>query len=126
MILFNPVLDMTHEKIIARLHGDESLARKISPYHHLRKNGPPTLILFRTNDRLLQQAPPFIAKAKELGNRVELYTAEGQQHGFFNQSPWLERTIERMDQFLVEIGYLSRRPTTQTAGQNPPASRPAQ
>ena len=82
------------------------LARRISPYHHLRKNGPPTLILFGTEDRLLQQAPPFIAKAKELGNRVELYTAEGQGHGFFNQSPWLERTLERMDEFLVEIGYL--------------------
>ena len=125
LILFNPVLDTTHERVVARLRGDESLARDISPYLHLRKNGPPTQILFGTEDRLIQQAPPFIARAKELGNRVELYTAEGQQHGFFNRSPWLERTIERADQFLVEIGYLPRRLTTQAAGQNPPASRPA-
>lgn len=124
LILFNPVLDMTHEKIVVRLNGNESLARQISPYHHLRKNGPPTLILFGTADRLFQQAPPYIAKAKELGNRVELYTAEGQPHGFFNKPPWLERTTQRMDQFLVDIGYLSHPPGTLASGQSMPASRP--
>jgi len=124
LVLFNPVLDMTHEKIVRRLNGDESLARQISPYHHLRKDGPPTLILFGTADRLFQQAPPYIARAKELNNRVELYTAEGQPHGFFNSPPWLERTTQRMDQFLVDIGYLPRQPGTQAVLQTAPASRP--
>ena len=46
------------------------------------------------------------------GHRAEMFTAEGQPHGFFNRPPWLERTTQRMDEFLVSLGYLERAPTT--------------
>ncbi len=112
LVLFNPVLDLSSDRAVRRLKGDPELARSISPYHHLRRNAPPTLILFGSKDRLAVQAPPYIAKAKELGNRVDLYTAEGEGHGFFNASPWFERTVQRMDDFFVEIGYLSPQTTS--------------
>ena len=48
----------------------------------------------------------FMKKSKELGHRAELFTAEGQPHGFFNRPPWLEKTTQRMDEFLVSLGYL--------------------
>ena len=46
-------------------------------------------------------------RSKELGHKSELYLAEGQQHGFFNKSPWREKTTQRMAEFLESIGYLS-------------------
>jgi hypothetical protein len=48
----------------------------------------------------------FMKKSKELGHRAELFTAEGQPHGFFNRPPWLEKTTQRMDEFLASLGYL--------------------
>jgi acetyl esterase/lipase len=89
-----------------RIGNDEALGKALSPTLHLAKNTPPTLILFGTNDRLLVMGDEFMAKSKELGHRAEMYTAEGQGHGFFNRPPWLEKTTERMDEFLVSIGYL--------------------
>lgn len=126
LILFNPPLDVVHPRIIGRLGGDEVLARTISPYHNLKEGGPPTLILFGTADPLIAQVPPYIERARSLGHRVELYTAEGARHGFFNRSPWLERTLRRTDEFLVELGYLKGAPTIEipTSGKAG-ATRPA-
>ena len=36
---------------------------------------------------------------------------EKQPHGFFNRSPWLEKTLYRADEFLVSLGYLQGEPT---------------
>jgi hypothetical protein len=36
-----------------------------------------------------------------------MFTAKDQPHGFFNRSPWRERTTARMDEFLTSLGYLS-------------------
>jgi len=113
LILFNPVLDLSSEKAIKRVGGSEALALQISPQHHVKKGAPPTLLLFGTADRLFAQTDPFIKRARALGNRIELYTARGAQHGFFNRSPWYERTLARADAFLVSIGYLPAKPQTQ-------------
>jgi hypothetical protein len=37
-----------------------------------------------------------------------LVTAPEQKHGFFNTEPWLGKTIQEMDKFLVSIGYLKK------------------
>ena len=39
------------------------------------------------------------------------FTAEGEGHGFFNQSPWMERTTIAADKFLASLGYLEGEPT---------------
>lgn len=107
LVLFNPVLRFTGiPQLLERIGNDEVLGKAISPTLHLTKDSPPTLIFFGTADRLAAMGDEFMKKSKELGHRAELFTAEGQPHGFFNRPPWQEETTQRMDEFLVSIGYL--------------------
>ena len=111
--LFNPVLRFSGiPQLMERIGNDEAVGKAISPTLHLKKDSPPTLIFFGTADRLEAQGDEFMKKSKELGHRAEMFTAEGQPHGFFNRSPWLERTTQRMDEFLVSIGYLEKKAAT--------------
>lgn len=111
MVLFNPVLNFAHEGIIGRLGDKKKLAGRISPTQHIDKRTPPALILFGTNDRLKVHGDEYWEKAEKLGVRVEKYIAEGQGHGFFNRSPWRERTLIAADKFLASLGYLKGEPT---------------
>ena len=111
MVLFNPVLNFENEQIIKRVNGDKRLARKISPTLHMGRNAPPALILFGTEDRLKVHGDEYWKKAEALGVRAEKYIAEGQGHGFFNRSPWRERTLIAADKFLVSLGFLEGEPT---------------
>lgn len=113
MVLFNPVLSFDNEQMIERINGDKQLARKISPTLHLDKNAPPALILFGSEDRLKVFGDEYWKKAETLGIRADKYIAEGQGHGFFNRSPWQERTLIAVDQFLTSLGYLKGEPTVQ-------------
>jgi acetyl esterase len=107
MVLFNPVLRFDgNPELMARIGNDESLGKALSPTLHLTKTTPSTLIFYGTADRLKTQGDEFMAKSKELDQKAEMFTADGQGHGFFNRPPWLEKTTQRMDAFLVEIGYL--------------------
>ncbi len=107
LVLFNPVLRFTGiPQLMERIGDDEALGKAISPTLHLTRDSPPTLIFFGTADRLAAMGNEFMKRSKELGHRAELFTAEGQPHGFFNRSPWQEKTTERMDEFLVSIGYI--------------------
>jgi acetyl esterase len=94
-----------------KLQLDEETARRISPQHNVAENAPPAMIFFGTEDTLLGQLEPFVNEMKSKGNKVEVYMAPKQRHGFFNQSPWRERTIKRMDEFLAGLGYLEGPPT---------------
>ena len=106
MVLFNPVLRMDLPQLWV-------LWGMTSPW---RRRSHPPCISPRTHRRLCcctarpTGLPPegeeFMKKSKELGHRAEMFTAEGQGHGFFNRPPWLEKTTQRMDEFLVSIGYL--------------------
>ncbi len=111
MLLFNPVLSFQHEKMIDRLKGDQKLARKISPTAHISKKSPPALIIFGTNDQLKVFGDDYWKKADELEVRADKYLAPGQGHGFFNRSPWKERTIIAADKFLASLGFLQGPPT---------------
>ena len=51
---------------------------------------------------------------RDLGLKSELHVYEGKPHGFFNQKKggvdtFLD-TLEKMDAFLVEIGYIQGTP----------------
>ena len=111
MVLFNPVLSFKHERIIGRLGDKKALAGKISPTLHLHKKAPPALILFGTDDRLKVFGDEYWKKAEDLGVRAEKFIAEGQGHGFFNRSPWKERTLIAADKFLASLGFLQGEPT---------------
>lgn len=111
MVLFNPVLSFENEQMIKRLGDNKHLARKISPTAHLDKKSPPALILFGTSDRLKVFGDDYWKKAEEIGARADKYLAEGQPHGFFNRSPWRERTLIAADKFLASLGFLEGEPT---------------
>lgn len=111
MVLFNPVLNFENEEMMKRFGVDKEVAGKISPTLHLTKKSPPALILFGTEDRLKAHGEEYWKKAEALGVRAEKFLAEGQGHGFFNRSPWLERTMIAADKFLASLGYLKGEPT---------------
>ena len=111
MVLFNPVLSFMHGGLVSRVNGDNEIAAKISPLLHVTPDTAPSIVMFGTKDRLKAFGDLWWAKAKELGFRADKYTAEGGKHGFFNQSPWLERTIIAADEFLASLGYLEGEPT---------------
>lgn len=111
MVLFNPVVNLSGAHLADRVRGKEEIARQISPTLHLTKETPPAILFFGSNDQLMPQGEEYVTKAKELGVRADWYLADGQSHGFFNRSPWQERTLLRVDEFLTSIGYLSGKPT---------------
>jgi acetyl esterase len=125
LILFNPVLRFGPQ-LLKKIDNDEAEGKAISPILYLTKSSPPTLLFFGTDDWLLKQGEEFIQRSKELGHRSELFTAEKEPHGFFNRSPWREKTLLRADEFLVKLGYLQGPPTITVpeANQVPPKTQP--
>jgi len=114
LVLFNPVVDLTNlgeAAAKAKASFDPEKAKEISPILYLKKDSPPTILFYGTTDQFAAQGRAMLAKAKELGARVELYTAEGMPHGFFNRSPWTEITARQADEFLAGLGYLKGEPT---------------
>jgi acetyl esterase len=86
---------------------------KLSPYHHIDKDVPPTIIFHGTADTAVpyKTVQLFQAAMKKAGNRCELKSYEGQSHGFFNygrKGGKYEETIQALDKFLVSLGYLDR------------------
>ena len=123
LVLFNPVL------ITAPLPGQseeqaeklENLRRRLgaepesmSPYHHVRPELPPTLILHGENDKTVpyQQVELFAEAMIATGNRCDLVGYPNQGHGFFNahrsDNSAYPDTVRRMDDFLVSLGWLKK------------------
>ena len=111
MLLFNPVLSFMHQELLNRINGDKEIGAKISPVLHVKPDTAPSLVMFGTNDRLKAFGDLWWSKAKEIGFRADEFTAKGEGHGFFNRSPWLERTTVAADEFLASLDYLKGEPT---------------
>lgn len=111
MVLFNPVLSFVHGGLLGRIGGNEEVGAKISPLQHVKPNTAPSIVMFGTEDRLIAFGDLWWDEAKEVGFRADKFTAEGQSHGFFNRSPWMERTAIAADEFLASLGYLEGGPT---------------
>jgi acetyl esterase/lipase len=107
LLLYNPVLEpLPHD--IGDTVPTAEIGHLISPVHHVDARTPPTLLLYGTEDDAYGgPAPLYVQKAIAAGCRAELYLAEGQKHGFFNEPPWMERTLKRAETFLVSLGYIS-------------------
>lgn len=114
MVLFNPALNID-ELSVERKASSEDVARSeaITPNRFIKAGTPPCIMFFGTNDALKKGADGYLAKAKPLGLLAELWTAEGQGHGFFNRAPWAQVTARKADEFLISLGYLKGEPTVQ-------------
>jgi acetyl esterase/lipase len=128
LVLFNPALLLAPAPEIAfelknwdtfrERFGAEPVS--ISPYHHVTKSAPPTIIFHGKADTTVPYATvaAFKSKMKLAGVRCELDGFEGQQHGFFNfgrdGNENYRLTLKRADDFLVSLGYLSKGATGET------------
>ena len=116
LVLFNPALVLAPiEGFDAESFGtrvpEERMGtkpEKLSPVHHITRNGPPTIIFHGREDTTVPfaSAEAFTAKMKSLGNRCELHGFDGQKHGFFNGDEFKQKTLAEADKFLVSLGWL--------------------
>ena len=112
LVLFNPVMEFDDRRA-ARFDLTKGEARRLSPILYADRDTPPALLMYGTQDPFCGQGRAMLVKAKDRGNRVELYLAEGARHAFFNEPPWFERTLHRADEFLAALGYLDGPPTVE-------------
>ncbi len=114
LLLFNPVYDNGPDGYgYSRV---EPRHEEISPMHNIRKGMPPAIVFLGTKDKLIPVATgeAFKKKMEAVGSRSELFLYEGSPHGFFNKSPYYEKTVFEMDRFLTSLGYLKGKPTIET------------
>lgn len=112
MVLFNPALNI--DELAAQRNAsadDKTRAEAITPNRFINAGVPPAIMFFGADDALIQGAHGYLAKAKPLGLRAELWVAGGQAHGFFNRAPWSLVTTGKADEFMASLGYLTGEPT---------------
>ena len=89
-----------------------------SPYNYIDTQTPPTIIFHGKNDKTIDPRTVilFNQKMKKFGNTCKLYLYEGKEHGFFNyglelNGPFVD-TIRKLDNFLVNLGYIESLPSS--------------
>lgn len=123
MVLYNPGVNpsLSGRKVVRNKEGTD-ITEAISPTLFLHEKTPPAMLFYGSEDAALAQGVEYAAKARDLGLDVELWLASDQPHGFFNDSPWLEVTTLRLDEYLTRLGYLSGQPTV-SLPENAPSLR---
>ncbi len=120
LVLFNPALVMAPVEGIELDRGRAGTLgermgvdpQRLSPYHHVRKGAPPTIIFHGKADSTVPfaTAEAFAKAMTDAGNVCELVGYEGQSHGFFNfgrgDGSHYTKTVEAMDAFLTARGLL--------------------
>jgi len=111
MLLFNPVYDngpggYGHGRV-------QEYWKEFSPMHNIDKDTPPAVVFLGTKDKLIPvaTAKKFKELMEKAGVKSVLHLFEGQGHGFFNRRGDMKcynKTVEQMDAFLVELGYLKK------------------
>jgi acetyl esterase/lipase len=78
------------------------LYRQASPITHIDAADSPFLFIHGTGDTTVphKQSVDFTDALKLAGVPAEIYSVEGQPHGFFNRPPWYEPALKRMGKFL--------------------------
>lgn len=125
LVLFNPALvlapvDAGTEDSNKRMERMEARMgakpETMSPYHNIRESLPPTIIFHGTGDTTVpfKTVELFTIKMKKIGNSCTLIAYKDEPHGFFNYGKNLNGafidTVNKMDIFLVSLGYLKTPP----------------
>lgn len=120
MVLFNPALYLAEteelmKRLGPRLEGKDP--ERISPYHHVDKKEPPTIIFHGKADKTvpIETARTFRDAMEKAGNRCKLVEYKDEGHGFFNygrgDGKAFYKTMREADKFLTSLGYLKGEPT---------------
>jgi acetyl esterase/lipase len=126
MALFNPVvilapvdgLNAVEQRRVTSLKdrmGTDPQA--LSPYHHIKRGAPSTIIFHGTADTNVpfRTVEIFTKAMTDVGNSCTLDSYEGQGHSFFNYgrggNEYYAKTMRALDEFLAGLGYLSGQPT---------------
>jgi acetyl esterase/lipase len=111
LVLFNPALALPGDG--SRLSQEEAQLRELLTAWTVEPGGPPAILFYGTKDDLLGGGRQFSQEMRKAGNRVELFTAADQRHGFSNDgngSPWHAAVLRQSDLFLASLGFLSGTP----------------
>lgn len=90
---------------------------KLSPWHHVRKGLPPTLVLHGEKDPTVMfwTAQIFVEKMLLSENIAELAAYPGEAHGFFNygraDNKMFIATMRKTDEFFAKLGWLKGKPS---------------
>lgn len=112
LVLYNPALSFPGDT--SHLNPEQTKLREFIAAWKVTKGGPPAILFFGTEDDLLAGGRVFVRQMTAAGNRVELYTAAGQKHGFSNDvggTPWHALVVRQTDLFLSSLGFLKGQPT---------------
>jgi len=119
LVLFNPVLVLAAVPDVDSIRLAEDRlgvpAAAVSPFHHLQRGAPPTIIFHGEADTTVpfRTVEIYRDKAVSLGAKCELVSYPGQTHGFFNHgranNEYYDKTTRRMIEFLTGLGYLAAR-----------------
>ncbi len=89
---------------------DDTADPEIDVLRFVKKDLPPAIAFFGTNDPWKKGWDTALAKWREAGcTSIDLRIAEGAQHGFFNQDPWQSVTLIAADRFLAGLGIAEGR-----------------
>jgi acetyl esterase/lipase len=131
LVLFNPVLVVA--PVPASLLPDRELQggfqqllhsdvfagvdpMSVSPYHHISKGAPPTIIFHGRADSTVPYATAelFANRMIAEGVRCVLVGFDGENHGFFNfgrdGNKAYTQTLRKADEFLGSLHYLAGQP----------------
>jgi acetyl esterase/lipase len=109
VVLYCPAIreehDLLNDAYKERFDGQEAA---LSPYHNVKANTPPFIIMAGTNDTqvLIGDMRAFKARMDEYGNTCKLLEYKGQGHGFclYDRSPYYFReTLRETENFLNDI-----------------------
>lgn len=115
LVLFNPVLDTSAKGVFSERFPNAKAAKHASLMHRVRRKLPPMLIFHGTADRVVpfEQSMRFHKKNWWRRNCCRLRAYETHGHGFFNFNfdvRLYELTLNELDKFLVERGFLPPNP----------------
>lgn len=127
MALFNPAVVLAPVEALESDEGDRFSGLRermgidpieLSPYHQITSDAPPCIIFHGIDDATVPflTVELFTDKMTEVGADCVLYGYKGEGHGFFNanrkgkrnEPPPFADTLEKLDAFLVGLGWLER------------------
>jgi acetyl esterase/lipase len=84
---------------------DNEKWRWASPVNHIRRDGPPVLLLHGADDDSVppSQSIDFAQRYRRAGASAEVYILDGAPHAFWNYYPWFTDAIERAASFFRQL-----------------------